>query len=107
VSRLNRIAGVTVNVLQMENMTFADQLKQIRQAHILIGNHGAALSHLMFMDDTKSHVIEISSKFSEFFEYLSQWKGIDREVVFASSLSPDAIVQIANLVEDYVAIFHD
>ena len=107
--KLNSIPDVTVNLVRLETMTFAEQLKLIRQTHVLIGMHGAALSHLMFMDE-KSHIIEFQEGYQDFFEYMSKWKGIDYELVGlewsedeSSTLSFNAIQEITQLVKKYMS----
>ena len=108
--KLNNISDVTVNLVRLETMTFAEQLKLIRQTHILIGMHGAALSYLMFMDETKSHTIEFQKDDQDFFDYMSKWKGIDYELVGlewtddeSSTLSFNAIQDITQLVKKYMS----
>lgn len=78
---IQAIAGVDLHVVRLETMTFAEQIKTIRQAHILIGYHGAALSHLMFMDPTLSHVIELTNDYTDFFEYMASWTGIHHQFI--------------------------
>ena len=41
--------GADVHIVRFESMTFAEQLKEVRQASVLIGVHGAGLTHLLFM----------------------------------------------------------
>jgi glycoprotein 2-beta-D-xylosyltransferase len=78
---IEAIDGVDVQVVRLETMSFQEQVKTIRQAHILIGYHGAALSHLMFMDPTASNVIEFTNDFYDFFEYMAMWTGIPHEFI--------------------------
>jgi hypothetical protein len=80
-STLEKIPNVTVQLVRLESLSFEEQLKLIRQAHILIGNHGAGLTHLMFMDQSRSHVIEFAVDSRDFFPYLSQWHGINLETI--------------------------
>ncbi len=69
-------SGVTsVEIIRLETMSFAEQVKAVRGAQILIGNHGAGLTHLLFMD-RNSHVVEFSLDYRDFFFYLAEWKGI-------------------------------
>jgi prepilin-type processing-associated H-X9-DG protein len=78
-SRLAKVKGVTsVAVVRLEKMDFGTQLKTMRQAHILIGNHGAGLTHVLFMDKN-SHLMEFAQDYMEFFQYLSEWKGISHK----------------------------
>ena len=54
-------------------MTFRDQIQSVREAEILIGNHGAGLTHLLFMD-SETHVVEFGRALP-FFDNLMPWKG--------------------------------
>ncbi|KAL3904010.1 MAG: hypothetical protein SGARI_005122, partial [Bacillariaceae sp.] len=78
---LQKIPGVKAQLVRLELLSFGEQLKLIREAHVLIGLHGAALSHLMFMDRSRSHVVEFTVDANDFFEYLSEWKGINHEMI--------------------------
>jgi glycoprotein 2-beta-D-xylosyltransferase len=62
----------SVQILQLHNMTFKEQLLAVREAEILIANHGAGLTHLLFMD-TETHVIEFGRAL-DFFGKLMSWK---------------------------------
>ena len=65
--------NVTVQVVRLETLPFKEQIRTIREAHILIGNHGAGLTHLMWMHET-SHVLELTTDFLRLFQFLSQWR---------------------------------
>jgi hypothetical protein len=65
----------SVEIVRFESMPIAEQIRAVRQAQILIGNHGAGLSHLMFMDHS-SEVLEFATDYRDFFIYLSDWKDI-------------------------------
>jgi glycoprotein 2-beta-D-xylosyltransferase len=74
--RLLKIRGVTgVEVVRFEGLPVREQVRIVREAHILIGNHGAGLTHLAFMDPN-AHVLEFTVGYLEFFDYLAAWKGI-------------------------------
>ena len=74
-SEIKKVPGVTsVRRLQFETMSFQEQLRAIRRAHVLIGNHGAGLTHLLFLSNDTA-VIEFSPFAKDFFVYLSDWKG--------------------------------
>jgi hypothetical protein len=55
-------------------MTFREQVEAIREAEVVVGNHGAGLSHLVFMDQG-SHVIEFQMNNLMFFVHLTECKG--------------------------------
>jgi capsular polysaccharide biosynthesis protein len=54
--------------------TFGKQLSAIREAHILIGNHGAGLSHVLFMH--RKSDLEFTDEYLDIFIYMSEWKGV-------------------------------
>jgi Glycosyltransferase 61 len=106
-SALEKLDGVTVQLVRLETLSFGDQLKLIRQAHVLIGNHGAALSHLMFMDPTQSHVIEFTLDYNDFFEYLSDWRGINHEMIrveYTWDIGAEQISTATNLVRGFMSL---
>ena len=63
----------TVQVVQFHQLTFREQLQVVRQAEVLIGNHGAGLTHLVFMDDD-TNVLEFLSHKGGLFLQLADWK---------------------------------
>ena len=71
--------GITsVELVALETLTFEQQLRLMRQSHVLIGNHGAGLTHLLFLHDT-ALVLEYQQAFtsmaaSQVFTPLVQWK---------------------------------
>jgi glycoprotein 2-beta-D-xylosyltransferase len=70
----DRVPSVTsVRIVQLHIMTFREQVEAIRQAEVLVGNHGAGLSHLVFMDKG-SHVIEFQMNNLMFFVHLTECK---------------------------------
>jgi glycoprotein 2-beta-D-xylosyltransferase len=99
--RLEKIRRVSsVEMVHLETMTFAEQLKSIREAHVLIGNHGAGLTHILFMDQG-SHMIEFSSDDRDFFLVMSEWKGLEHSVISTQSegtLDSDSIERAAERV---------
>jgi glycoprotein 2-beta-D-xylosyltransferase len=100
--RLLKVKGVTsVELLRLETMSFGEQLSAIREAHILIGNHGAGLSHLLFMD-RKSDVFEFTIDYLDFFSYLCEWKGVQHTPIPITEdgmLSLSEIERTASFVE--------
>jgi Glycosyltransferase 61 len=64
---------VTINVVTLVNDTMRDQIAAIRQAHVLLANHGAGLTHLLFLDNG-AHVIELNCNHG-FFVQLARWRG--------------------------------
>jgi hypothetical protein len=80
--RLTHVSGVkSVELIQLETLDFATQVSKIRHAQVLIGYHGAGLTHVLFMDQ-KSHVIEFSSDYLDFFQILCDWRpGVDHTLL--------------------------
>jgi glycoprotein 2-beta-D-xylosyltransferase len=71
---LNNMTEVTsVQIVHFENRTFREQLAVIRSAHILMGNHGAGLAHLIFMQDD-SALMEFEQPASGMMADFSRWK---------------------------------
>jgi hypothetical protein len=53
-------APVTVEVVTLVDQVFGDHtIKYVRQADVLVANHGAGLTHSLFLD-APAHVIEMS-----------------------------------------------
>ena len=48
---IEKVNNVTsVHIIQLEKYTFLQQIYILRSAHIIIGYHGAALTHIMFLE---------------------------------------------------------
>jgi hypothetical protein len=62
-----------VRLVQFETMTFRQQLELIRSTHVLIGNHGAGIAHLIFLQDG-AHVLEFEKPVSQMMTDISAWK---------------------------------
>lgn len=75
VTNLSDLASQINNsrVVYFETMTMKEQLKVIRETQILIANHGAALTHLLFLNDGAS-VIEYMGMGTSMFDALSSWR---------------------------------
>ena len=69
-----------VEKLVLESMKMKNQIELISQTDILIGMHGAGLTHILFLPDT-SGVIELMPKYvspsNKHFESLSKWRKLD------------------------------
>merc|ERR1719491_1422209 len=59
--RLNELSGVTAEIVNLEHMDLGEQIRTVRSSNILIANHGAALSHLLFMCNG-AHIFEFELK---------------------------------------------
>ena len=70
---LQKITNVTsVRLLQLHNMSFREQVQAVREAEVLVGVHGAGLTHLVFMDHD-THVVEFKMDL-DFFVHLAECK---------------------------------
>eukprot|EP00934_Nitzschia_sp_Nitz4_P003531 Nitzschia sp. Nitz4//scaffold25_size161228//105373//108953//NITZ4_002443-RA/size161228-snap-gene-0.30-mRNA-1//-1//CDS//3329544625//3521//frame0 len=104
---LNAIPKVSsVDVVYLETMSFGKQIRTIRQAQILIGNHGAGLSHVMFMDQSSS-LIELTTSSLEFFSYLCEWNGVhhtslrlQQSTVLTNKTVESISVKVASILSD-------
>jgi len=69
----NDSKATSVEIVRFETLPYGEQLRTVRQAYVLIGNHGAGISNLLFMDES-SHVLEFNAKGMYFFAYMARWK---------------------------------
>lgn len=69
----NQTNAKEVRLVQFEKMTFREQLELIRSAHVMIGNHGAGIAHLTFLQDG-THVLEFQQPASTMMTDFSAWK---------------------------------
>lgn len=71
--------GANVQGMQLDNMQMTDQLQAIAKADILMGMHGAGLSHILFLPAT-SGVIEFKPEYSnpalQHFKAFAQWRNL-------------------------------
>jgi len=78
--RLNKMPGVTATLVQLETMDIGDQIRLIREAELLIGNHGAGLSHLLFLHDN-ANVMEFRDHNGHYTQW-ADWKGIPHHSIY-------------------------
>ncbi len=71
-----------MNSILFEKVSFADQVRTMRACRLLVGNHGAGLTNMIFMP-TGSRVIEIVQSFKPCFEILAHIMGHDYQRVYA------------------------
>lgn len=62
-----------VRIVQFETMAFRQQLELIRSTHVMVGNHGAGIAHLIFLQDG-AHVLEFMKAASNMMKDFSAWK---------------------------------
>ncbi|GMI25344.1 hypothetical protein TeGR_g118, partial [Tetraparma gracilis] len=86
-----RDAGGEVKVVRFEQLSVGDQLKEVREADILVGIHGAGLSHVLFMSEG-STMVELQTNSFGMFDGFARWRP---EVSFVS-------VQMGNGGGNYV-----
>ncbi len=66
---------ITYKIVQLDRYTMQEQIKIVRQAQILFGYHGAGLTHVLFMHNTNTKLIEIDhTRSSGLFAILTEWK---------------------------------
>jgi hypothetical protein len=63
--------ATVVELINLEQMPFVEQLTLMRKTHILIGHHSAGLSHLLFLPDG-AHVLEL--RYSGLGSDIVKWK---------------------------------
>ena len=89
-----RIPNVTsVRLLPLHDMSFRDQVTAVREAEVLVGVHGAGLTHLVFMDQD-THVVEFQMNLN-FFVHLAECKFGQltlHQIPFRSGSVPDFIL---------------
>ena len=93
-----------VEMVSLERLPIGEQIKKVREANILIGYHGAGLTHALFLDDNAT-VVELSnSMVVDFFVFLSEWRGLRHSVVASvdeSGILPDWNIQnVARVVSN-------
>jgi hypothetical protein len=71
-SSMNYTTPVTVKVVTLVADELGDQIKSIREADVLVANHGAGLTHSIFLD-ASAHVVEMSCM-RGFFGALLAWR---------------------------------
>lgn len=72
-------------------MSFDEQLKEVRESSIIVGAHGAGLSHLLFCRPEKTAILELISPYfvRPHFEIMSQWMGIEYHKIDMASPAAD------------------
>jgi len=69
--RLKKEANATVDSCDFAHLTYAEQIRRVRGSNLMIGVHGAGLTHVMYLPD-KGGLLEITQWEPPFH---SQWKG--------------------------------
>ena len=104
---IRSVEGVTdVQLVRFEEMTFEEQLMTIRETHILIGSHGAGISHLLFLQDD-SFVLEFAQDASSMFVEFARWKPhvqhillstLDSNVIPQDMIEKDIVPKVTKLL---------
>jgi prepilin-type processing-associated H-X9-DG protein len=68
-----RQAGGDVRVVDFAKLTFSEQLREVREADLLVGIHGAGLSHVMFMSDGAT-LVELATNSLGMFNGFANWR---------------------------------
>ena len=66
-------AGGDVHVVKFETMSFSEQLREVREASVLVGVHGAGLTHMLFMSDG-AYIVELAVNGLDMFQQMEKWK---------------------------------
>eukprot|EP00762_Andalucia_godoyi_P000508 ANDGO_05333.mRNA.1 Beta-(1 len=81
--------GFTFVPISCSSMTLADQIKAFRSAKVLIAVHGAALSHVLYVDQSTEVIEVIPPGYDSRTHFLSfgKWAGVNVERVAARLVS--------------------
>ncbi|KAK9734899.1 hypothetical protein RND81_04G170400 [Saponaria officinalis] len=83
------------------HMSMREQIRAIEDANVIIGAHGAGLTHVVSASP-KTVILEIiSSQFQRpHFQLISEWKGLDYHAINlpASSADPDEVIQRLKII---------
>lgn len=79
--------------LELENMTFKEQINYFNEADLIIAQHGAGLVNCIWMKET-TKVIELSHKYEGHFRTLSKIKNLDYYIYFTNS--PHATIDLTD-----------
>lgn len=87
----NKKLSITVVNGLLAHMTLDEQLKEVRESAIIVGAHGAGLSHLLFCRPEKTAILELVSPYfvRPHFEVMSQWMGLEYHKIEMSSPAAD------------------
>ena len=66
-------AGGEVKVVRFEELSFGEQLREVAEADILVGIHGAGLSHVLFMSEG-STMVELATNTLGMFSGFASWR---------------------------------
>ena len=94
---------VPVQAVSFEFMDFKDQIRAVRNATIVIGVHGAGLSHILFAnsDTTLIELAPLQYAGRMHFEYFAKYAGVDyRKFHIGEAYGDEShIVDVEDLVE--------
>ena len=74
VERVLTSMGWAVQRVQLETMAFEEQVKAVRAATLMVGIHGAGLSHLLWMSDGATVVEFTPTPHLDMFERFARWR---------------------------------
>jgi len=66
-------AGGEVKVVRFEELGFGEQLREVREADVLVGIHGAGLSHVLFMSPGAT-MVELATNQLGMFNGFATWR---------------------------------
>ncbi|CAM6016854.1 unnamed protein product [Sphagnum balticum] len=73
------------------HMSMQEQLQQVQQSSIIVGAHGAGLSHVLFARPEETAVLELVSPYfvRPHFQAMSQWMGMEYHAIEMGSSEAD------------------
>jgi glycoprotein 2-beta-D-xylosyltransferase len=73
------------------HMSMQEQLQQVQQSSIIVGAHGAGLSHILFARPEETAVLELVSPYfvRPHFQAMSQWMGMEYHAIEMGSSEAD------------------
>jgi hypothetical protein len=77
VAALQALPGMQVDIVRLEQLSMQEQLRKIHEADVVVGVHGAGLSHVLFMHDGAKVVEILPNGFGGrfHFEFMAHWSG--------------------------------
>eukprot|EP00293_Proteomonas_sulcata_P012576 CAMPEP_0184306484 /NCGR_PEP_ID=MMETSP1049-20130417/15474_1 /TAXON_ID=77928 /ORGANISM="Proteomonas sulcata, Strain CCMP704" /LENGTH=350 /DNA_ID=CAMNT_0026618761 /DNA_START=34 /DNA_END=1086 /DNA_ORIENTATION=+ len=92
--------SVVFEAVDYNLVPFQDQIRQDIQTDILIGPHGAGLSHTLFLPD-RAHLVEVfiqGSSANKHFQNFARWRGVGYTPVSGSGASAVNILKLKEVV---------
>lgn len=101
-------AGLTLRQVYFEDMTLAEQVRTVSETDVLIGLHGAGLTHLLFMPPS-GYLIELMPagyQGRQHYRHMADWAGVGYSSVPAQGSSQFTVAQTVIMPEIAKAVSH-